>query len=160
MHQLCSTLYLEVIKINTAEDQFRLRECVRLLTRKLGLLEKSEASCCGVTMSQCHAVVEIGRAGGLSIIDLANMLGLDKSTMSRTVSCLVDMDLVTRETVPENRRYLCIELTDKGKALFQEIESSMELYYRDIYAALPEDKRGQVIESLEILVSCIQGQCC
>ena len=142
------------------ETLFRLRECVRLLTRKLGLLEKSEASCCGVTLSQCHAIVEIGRAGSISVNDLANMLGLDKSTMSRTVNNLVEMDLVTREPVPENRRCLCIGLTTKGQTLFSEIESSMEQYYRDVYGALPEDKREQVIESLEILVSSLPGQCC
>src|SRR5208337_1145786 len=89
----------------------RLRECVRLLARKLGLLEKSEASCCGVTLSQCHAIVEIGRADSISVIDLATMLGLDKSTMSRTINNLVEMDLVTREVVPDNRRLLSIGLT-------------------------------------------------
>jgi hypothetical protein len=40
-----------------------LREVIRLLERKLGLLDELEASCCGVTFSQCHAVVEIGRHG-------------------------------------------------------------------------------------------------
>ncbi len=142
------------------ETLFRLRECVRLLTRKLGLLEKSEASCCGVTLSQCHAMVEIGRAGSISVNDLANMLGLDKSTMSRAVNNLVEMDLVTREPVPENRRCLCIGLTTKGQTLFSEIESGMEQYYRDVYDALPEDKREQVLESLEILANSLPGQCC
>ncbi len=131
-----------------------------MLTRKLGLLEKSEASCCGVTLSQCHAMVEIGRAGSISVNDLANMLGLDKSTMSRSVNNLVEMDLVTREPIPENRRCLCIGLTTKGQTLFSEIESSMEQYYRDVYDALPEDKREQVLESLEILASSLPGQCC
>jgi DNA-binding MarR family transcriptional regulator len=131
-----------------------------LLTRKLGLLEKSEASCCGVTLSQCHAIVEIGRAGSISVNDLANILGLDKSTMSRAINNLVELDLVTREAVPDNRRLLSIGLTTKGRTLFSEIESSMEQYYHDVYSALPADKRTQVIESLELLVRTIPGQCC
>jgi DNA-binding MarR family transcriptional regulator len=143
-----------------AQDISRLRECIRLLTRRLGLLEKSESSCCGVTLSQCHAIVEIGRAGGISVIDLATLLGLDKSTMSRTVNNLVEMGLVTRKTVPGDRRSLSIGLTPRGQSLFMEIESSMEQYYRDIYSSLPGDKRGQVLESLEILLSHLPGQCC
>ncbi len=138
----------------------RLRESVRLLTRKLGLLEKSEASCCGVTLSQCHAMVEIGRAGSISVNDLANLLGLDKSTISRSINNLVEQDLVTREPDPENRRYLSIGLTAKGQALFSEIESGMEQYYQDVYNALPEDKREQVLECLEILVRSLPEQCC
>jgi DNA-binding MarR family transcriptional regulator len=145
----------------TANDISRLRECIRLLTRRLGLLEKSESSCCGVTLSQCHAIVEIGRAGGISVIDLASLLGLDKSTMSRTINNLVEMDLVTREAVPDNRRILSIDLTDKGKELFSGIESSMERYYQDVYSSLPDDKREQVLESLEILVKTLpEQQCC
>jgi DNA-binding MarR family transcriptional regulator len=144
----------------TAKDLSRLREYVRLLTRKLGLLEKSEASCCGVTLSQCHAIVEIGRAGSISVNELASMLGLDKSTMSRAVNNLLEMGLVTREVVPDNRRLLSIGLTAKGRSLFSEIESSMEKYYQDVYSALPEDKREQVLESLEILVRTLPRQCC
>jgi DNA-binding MarR family transcriptional regulator len=145
----------------TTNDISRLRECIRLLTRRLGLLEKSESSCCGVTLSQCHAIVEIGRAGGISVIDLASLLGLDKSTMSRTINNLVEMDLVTREAVPDNRRLLSIDLTDKGKELFSGIESSLERYYQDVYSSLPDDKREQVLESLEILVKTLpEQQCC
>ncbi|MGD0153770.1 MAG: MarR family transcriptional regulator [Thermacetogeniaceae bacterium] len=137
-----------------------LRESFRLLTRKLGLLEKSEAICCGVTLSQCHAIVEIARAGSISVNDLANMLGLDKSTMSRTINTLVERDLVTREPDSENRRYLSIGLTTKGQALFSEIESGMEQYYQDVYNSLPETKRDQVLESLEILVKNLPRQSC
>jgi DNA-binding MarR family transcriptional regulator len=131
-----------------------------LLTRKLGLLEKSEASCCGVTLSQCHTIIEIGRAGSISLNELANMLGLEKSTMSRSINSLVEECLVIRELDSEDRRYLSIELTEKGKALYLNIESGMEQYYQDAYSSLPEDKREQVLESLEILVRCLPGQCC
>jgi hypothetical protein len=36
----------------------------------------------------------------------------------------------------------------------------MEKYYQDVYSALPEDKREQVLESLEILVRTLPRQCC
>jgi DNA-binding MarR family transcriptional regulator len=79
----------------------------------------------------------------------------------RTISNLVEMDLVTREAVPDNRRLLSIDLTDKGKELFSGIESSLERYYQDVYSSLPDDKREQVLESLEILVKTLpEQQCC
>lgn len=131
-----------------------------MLTRKLGLLEKSEASCCGVTLSQCHAVVEIGRVGSISVNNLASVLGLDKSTMSRTINNLVEQGLVTREPDPGDRRYLSIGLTDQGRELFVNIEGNMKQYYQDTYKSIPIDKREQILESLEILVKSLPNKCC
>jgi DNA-binding MarR family transcriptional regulator len=72
----------------------------------------------------------------------------------------VELGLVTRETDPHNRRYLNIGLTAKGQAFFSEIESGMEQYYRDVYDSLPEDKRDQILEGLEILVESLPNECC
>lgn len=138
-----------------------LRELLRILIRNLGMLEKSEASCCGTTIAQCHAVVEIGRGSQVSLNELAELLGLDKSTMSRTINNLVEDDLVIREIHPEDRRYITIELTDKGKEVFKSIERSMELYYKSIFKSIPEDKREQVLESLQFLAEAVkQNKCC
>jgi DNA-binding MarR family transcriptional regulator len=138
-----------------------LRELLRILVRNLGLLEKSEASCCGTTIAQCHAIVEIGRENGVSLNELADILGLDKSTMSRTINNLVEGNLVVREIHPEDRRYVTIELTEKGKETFKSIENTMELYYKEILNSIPENKREQVIESLQLLTDAVkQNKCC
>ena len=135
-----------------------LRELLRILVRNLGILEKSDASCCGVTISQCHALVEIGRSQKISLIELADLLGLDKSTMSRTISNLVDADLVAREIDPENRRYISLQLTEKGIEVFKNIEESMNDYYFSIFSSIPDNKREQVLESLQILVQSVKDK--
>ena len=138
-----------------------LRELVRALIRNLGLLEKSDASCCGVTLTQCHAVVEIGRSEKMSLVELAGMLGLEKSTMSRTVNNLVEADLAVRDLDSDNRRYVNIQLTEKGTEVFRNIEESMDGYFRSIFESIPEDKRGQMIESLTLLSNAIRkNKCC
>lgn len=137
-----------------------LRELLRILVRNLGILEKSDAQCCGVTLSQCHAIVEIGRVKKISLIELADLLGLDKSTMSRTINNLVDADLVTRDIDSENRRYISIQLTDSGIEVFKNIEESMYGYYTSIFSSIPENKREQVLESLQILVQSVKDKKC
>ncbi|MDK2966187.1 MarR family transcriptional regulator [Lacrimispora sp.] len=132
-----------------------LRELIRILVRDLGILEKSDASCCGVTITQCHAVVEIGRKGKISLVDLAGLLGLDKSTMSRTINNLVESDLVLRDLDAENRRYVIIQLTENGRNVFQNIEESMNGYYKSIFNSIPENKRNQVMESLQLLTNAV-----
>jgi DNA-binding MarR family transcriptional regulator len=138
-----------------------LREIVRVLERKLGVLDDLQSSCCGMTFSQCHALVEIGRAQSISLNDLADLLGLDKSTMSRTINNLVENDLVAREIDSGDRRYITIQLTPKGRQSFQEIETGMGAYFTQIYQSIPEAKREQVIESLQLLVLAMsENDCC
>ncbi|MEL7655177.1 MAG: MarR family winged helix-turn-helix transcriptional regulator [Bacillota bacterium] len=138
-----------------------LRELLRILIRNLGVLEKGEASCCGTTTAQCHAIVEIGRSGDISLNELADLLVLDKSTMSRTINNLVVTGQVVRDTHSGDRRYVSIKLTEKGSKAFQNIESSMKQYYENIFRSIPEGKREQVIESLELIVQAArENQCC
>ena len=138
-----------------------LREAIRLLERKLGLLDELEASCCGVTFAQCHAVVEIGRAGSISLNDLADTLNLDKSTMSRTINNLVTNGMAVREIDPADRRYITIQLTESGQKAFETIEKSMEEFFANIFAKIPEGKREQVLEGLQILLEALATtDCC
>ncbi|ADL50304.1 MarR family winged helix-turn-helix transcriptional regulator [Clostridium cellulovorans] len=132
-----------------------LRELIRILARHLGVLEKEDSNCSGVTTSQCHAIVEVGRAGEISLNELADILTLDKSTMSRTINNLVDKKLVIREIDPTDRRYVMIKLTDEGMKIFNDIESSMNQYYGIVFNNLPENKREQVLESLNLLIDAV-----
>lgn len=144
--------------INQGSDV--LRELIRILVRDLGVLEKSDASCCGVSLTQCHAIVEIGRKEKISLVDLASLLGLDKSTLSRTINNLVESDLVIRDLDKENRRYVSIQLTEEGSSVFRNIEESMDKYYKSIFESIPENKRSQVIESLQLLKEAVESNNC
>ncbi|MFL0195753.1 MarR family winged helix-turn-helix transcriptional regulator [Clostridium sp. WILCCON 0269] len=135
----------------------QLRELIRILERKLGALKDFQTTCCGVTMAQCHALVEIGRLGNISLNELSRLLNLDNSTMSRTVNNLVNRNLARREVDPQDRRYITIFLTEDGEKVFMAIEESMNIYYKNVYTLIPEDKKKQVLESLEILLEAISN---
>jgi len=142
-------------------NSVQLREMVRILERKLGVLEDYQVSCCGITMAQCHALVEIGRAKNISLNELAELLNLESSSMSRTVNNLVNSSLVKRDIDPMDRRYVAISLTENGNKMFDDIEENMNCYFNKIYDALPVDKADQVIESLQILINAIgKNECC
>lgn len=137
-----------------------LRELVRKLMRDFGVLERNEASCCGMTLGQCHAIVEIGRAGEVSLNELAEVLNLDNSTMSRAVNNLVDRGYAVREEDKADRRYIKILLTEQGTEIYKSIESGMERYFEDILDSIPEEKREQVVESLNLLETALKGKKC
>jgi DNA-binding MarR family transcriptional regulator len=143
------------------DEATQLREYVRILERKLGVLEDGEMSCCGLTLAQCHALVEIGRTGQISLVELAKLLALDTSTMSRTVNNLVVQNMAQRELDSNDRRYVTIRLTPDGERNFRGIEASMGEYFSKICEAIPPEKRRNVLESLEILLQAIEdSDCC
>jgi len=146
--------------MNVIDPSQRLRETTRLLIRKLGVLERSEAVCCGITLTQCHAIVETGRKEQISVNELSELLNLDKSTVSRTVEQLVHNDIMVREPDRNDRRYVTLQLTNKGRQLFRDIEQRMEAYFAEILAFIPEDKHEQVIESLQLFSEALHTRRC
>ena len=138
--------------MNKTEPHIKLRGLLSQLERITGALNESQMACCNLTMAQCHALVEIGRAGAISLVELSEALGLENSTMSRTVNNLVSAEVVNRETDPTNRRYITISLTDDGYQFFEGIEACMNQFYKQLLQEIPKEKQGEVLESLEILI--------
>lgn len=141
-------------------NSYILRDLLRVLERNIGAMEKSEIICCGATIGQCYAILEIGLAGEISLIELANLLNLDKSTMSRTVNNLVKHGLVNRHIDTGNRRYVKLTLTEQGQVVFNKINSTFDIYLKSVFDSIQESKRDQVMESLEILVKALEGKTC
>jgi DNA-binding MarR family transcriptional regulator len=124
------------------------REKMRQVQRELGWSQRNDIQCCGVTMAQCHALLEIGGRAEISIVELAGILGVDTSTLSRTVENMVKGGLVNRLLNSQDRRYVSLSLTAQGKAAFRTIESSFNTYLAKVFAFIPVEKHGQIIESL------------
>lgn len=145
-----------------SEKAKALREAMRLIDRRLEMVdEKEKACCCGTTLAQCHALVEIGRAGSISLIGLSEQMDLDKSTMSRTVDALVARGFAKRDIDEANRRFVTITLMEKGLQEYRSIESSMDVYFDRLLEAVPAEKQAQVLESMQLLVDAVlQVDCC
>jgi len=136
-------------------------DLIRILAKNISLFDKFNASCCGLSIGQCYAIVEIGLAKEISLNDLASLLNLDNSTMSRTINNLVEQGLVHREVAQTDRRYLKIKLTEKGNQFYQNTEEKINLYYEKILQSIPADKRTQVVESLSLLSDALKAnKCC
>jgi len=141
--------------MSSIEPHKRLRELIRQLERKTGAFNDSQMACCNITITQCHALVEIGRAKHISLIELSELLGLESSTISRTVNHLVNAEMVNREVDPVNRRFITISLTKDGQQIYNGIEACMNLYYKKVLQNIAEEKQTEVLESIQILIDAI-----
>jgi DNA-binding MarR family transcriptional regulator len=131
------------------------REKLRQLEREIGWQLKNDTECCGVTVAQCHIIVEIGNKGEASVVDLSTVLGLDTSTLSRHINGMVTVGLVDRVLNPKDRRYVSITLTEQGRKVYQSIEDICNTKYGKIFEFIPPEKHGHVLEGFNLLVDAI-----
>ena len=118
----------------------RFRNLLRTFNQELFL--QNNASCCnGISMAQCHTLLEIEKQGGISVSDLAKNLNLDKSTVSRTVEGLVNIQLVNRTIPKTNRRLAVIDLTRSGKRVCSDIHYTNDSYIRAVLHDFTEKER-------------------
>ncbi len=128
-----------------------LRGFLRLIEREVESQLKTQTICCGVTTAQCHALLELASAGEMSLVELSERLRLDTSTLSRTVDGLVKLGHVNRITDPDNRRYVRLCLTGKGRRKVDFIDRSCDQYYLQLLNRIPEEKRKALRESVQLL---------
>ncbi len=126
------------------------REYTRQLECHLSSMNNSDCCCCGINKTQCFLVVEIGRKPGISVKELADILHMDKSGVSRSIEELVQMDFVERNPSKEDRRFVTLHLLPKGLERFEKIEHDMYLKFKDVFEQIPSDKQEQVIEALKL----------
>ena len=128
------------------------RECTRQLECHLGNMNQSDCCCCGISTMQCFIIVEIGRKPGISVKELAAILRVDKSGVSRAVEELVQKNFIERNPSKEDRRYVVLTLLPKGQERFEKIENDMYIKFKNVLEQIPEEKREQVIEALNLYI--------
>ena len=107
------------------------REIIRIFEREIFL--QNNASCCdGISLAQCHTMLEIEKHSEISVSELARNMKLDKSTVSRTVDGLVNIGMVDRVVPKENRRKAMINLTGNGSQICSTINYTNDSYIRDV----------------------------
>jgi DNA-binding MarR family transcriptional regulator len=134
----------------------RFRKILRKLERELNDRLKENTIYCGVSLAQCHAVLEIEEQRETTIGKLAKSLGLDKSTLSRTIDGLFNVGLVKRFPHQADRRYMAITLTKQGQATCGKINSTSDDYFIRIFQTIPEEKHDTIIESFGIVAEAMK----
>ncbi|MFB3896616.1 MAG: MarR family winged helix-turn-helix transcriptional regulator [bacterium] len=127
------------------------RSVLRVLERELGFQTDLGSQCCGVSLAQCHILMEFAEKKETSIKELSETFGVDKSSLSRTVDKMVALGLLNRVENKNDRRYLSLSLTKKGNQMADNINRTCSDYYAELFKNIPEDKHSAIIDSLSLL---------
>jgi len=133
------------------------RRTVRRIEAEAEHQLKYGEACCGVSLAQCHVLMELGASGPLSIKQLSGLLRLDKSTLSRTVEGMVRGGTAKRTARPDDRRFAVVKLTPAGKRQFERVNEACNLLYRQVFRHIPEERHTHVMECLALFADAVEA---
>lgn len=147
---------------STVRQARQLRQGIRSLVRRFALAERSDMSCCGMTVAQA-ATLQALADGGLRLSELSARLGIAASTLTRNLNRLEERGLVRRAADPGDRRAQRVVLSDAGRRAATEVETHEEAFARSVLDHLSPGSVDATLEAFAELVSAVRRateDCC
>jgi MarR family transcriptional regulator, 2-MHQ and catechol-resistance regulon repressor len=148
-------------------DSAELYDALSNLVRIYQFRDRDRICCYDVSVTQCYALEELVRRGGMTLNDLAAHLYLDKSTASRVVDALERKGYVARTQHPRDRRAVLLEATEAGRTLEGKIREEILTEERHLLAGFPHEVRqamtqllGKLARAAASNVEAGGGSCC
>ena len=137
-----------------------LQLAVQTFVRTFGLLVTKQTPCGQpVSPSYAHALMFLlDRQDGAkpcSQTELAEGLGLEKSSIARLCSRLEADQRITQQAGPDDGRSRHLELTARGRKMAETIRAASLERFHDVLSAIPPAKRRSVLGSLELLTGAV-----
>jgi putative acetyltransferase len=124
------------------------RNAARQLVRELNLLD-TRYCIEGFSFSECHLITELEAMGQATATELAEILVLEKSTVSRLCEGLLKGDYLGVKNDPSDRRRKLLRLSSKGKAGAKRIHAFARDQVDSALAFIPESQRTTLASGLD-----------
>lgn len=119
-----------------------------ILTIEKNMLQNSDFS--DLSVNEMHVLEAIGLYSR-TMTDVACTLGVTVGTLTTSINRLVKKGYVERKRSQQDRRYVEIELTDKGKLAYKQHESFHNQMVTAMTKELSEDDNEVLIEFMKRL---------
>ena len=103
----------------------------------------------GLSIAMWRVMAVLSSAGQQRQIDLAELTSIDASTLSRLVTRLIRLDLVSRTRSASSNREVAVKLSAKGEALVGRLIPIAKAYEATAIAGLPS-------QELAVLKRCLR----
>ena len=124
------------------------RGAARQLVRELQLLD-SRHCIEGFTFSECHLITELEAMGQATATELAEILVLEKSTLSRLCDGLIRNGYISAKADSSDRRRKLLQLSRKGQSGAKRIHNFARGQVDTALSFVPEAERPALAEGLD-----------
>jgi DNA-binding MarR family transcriptional regulator len=137
-----------------------LQTSVQAFVRNFGLLVTRQTPCGQpVSPSIAHALMILREreleGANTHQHELAEMLGLDRSSVQRLCARLETDGRVVQEAAPGDARTRRIQLTATGRRMATNLHAASLQRFTRIVSAIPASKRQQVLDTLQLLTTAV-----
>ncbi|MFS2221696.1 GNAT family N-acetyltransferase [Pantoea sp. B65] len=132
-----------------------IRAASRLMVRELGFMNSTLAAT-HYSPSAVHALLEMANAGAMTGVQLAQLLGLEKSSVSRMLGKLLKEGQVEEITGGEDARLKQLQLTEQGRATVARINDYATLQVVNAMAHLTPAQQQAVADGLSAYALALQ----
>jgi len=105
----------------------------------------------GLKVTQLPLLVALGSAGDLPITALADMISLDRTTLTRNLRVLEERGLVRTVAAPDDARVRLASLTAEGASVLSVALARWREVQRAVAARFGEDRLRALFDELEAL---------
>ncbi|TKB54521.1 MarR family winged helix-turn-helix transcriptional regulator [Ferrimonas aestuarii] len=115
---------------------------------KLSSWEHSVVKDVGISLAQVHTIELLGIHGALRMKELAEKLAVTTGTLTVQIDKMVAAELVERRPHQSDRRSILVDLTDKGRTLYQQHDELHHQLTADITTSLSEEEQKLLLQCL------------
>lgn len=133
-----------------------IRTASRLMVRELGFMETTLAAT-EYPPSSVHTILEIGIRGPMTAMQLAEVLHLEKSSVSRMVRKLIEAGELKETVAPDDARIKPLSLTAKGRRTLAALHDFGRHQVSAALAPLSGRERQIVREGLALYARALQA---
>lgn len=107
----------------------------------------------GMTRTQWRVLANLGKFGAMTARDICAISHMEKTKVSRAVVALERAGLLFRTTSPRDRRAEIIDLTDRGRAVFDELGQRAIDYDRALRERIGTQTAAELDELLRRIIA-------
>lgn len=129
-------------KVRVAEIRHLSREFIR----EHGLVSGDSPT--GLPTSLCHILIELESHGSLNQMQLAQILKIDKSSISRNIKKMADEKWIVVSPDPEDPRYNMVSLTAVGKKMVGKVNRMANEEVIETFLPLSDEEEEHIISGM------------
>src|SRR6516164_7030088 len=129
------------------ETVIRLRRDILRLARQLNAASMGE----GLTPTQASVLGIVTNRGPLGLTELTEIEGLNPTMLSRVIGKLDSFGLIKRLRDPDDFRVARVEVTPKGKGVYERITAQRSAVISESLSGLPAGQQAALVASLPAL---------
>jgi DNA-binding MarR family transcriptional regulator len=124
---------------------------LRATWQAVSRMYNEEASKFDGSMAIGFALLSIDKEDGTPSTYISNRMGMEPTSLTRTLKTLEEKGLITRKKNPEDGRGVLISLTDLGKEMRAQSKETVLKFNESVKKNISEEKLNHFMEVAEII---------